>query len=148
MSLYLTYVCKLIYSKLFYFDIHGSVHLGNTYIRLQVRRDAHGFFMYSLLHYTCSTCFWCYLHPSSGAQTAQYSLRYAWLLWCVGSWIVHCSRLRRPQPAKKFCICRHGVSSHRVWLSIKRQLRCWTSLTDWSYRDYTPCCLWGSDTEF
>jgi hypothetical protein len=53
-----------------------------THIRLKVWRDAHGIFMYSLLHYTCSTCFGCYLRPSSGAQTAEYSCRYAWLL-CV-----------------------------------------------------------------
>jgi hypothetical protein len=29
--------------------------------------------MYSLFYYICSTCFGCYLHPSSGAQTAEYS---------------------------------------------------------------------------
>jgi hypothetical protein len=55
-------------------------------------------FIYSLLHYTCSTCFGCYLRPSSEAQTAEYSRRYAWLLWCVGSWIVHWSRLRLGHP--------------------------------------------------
>jgi hypothetical protein len=62
-----------------YFDVQGSVHHGNIYlyilpryyIQLQVRRDAHGFFMYSLLHYTCSACFGGYLHPSAGAQTAE-----------------------------------------------------------------------------
>jgi hypothetical protein len=51
------------------------------------------FFMYSLLHYACSTCFGCYLYPSSGAQTAQNSRRYAWLVWCIGCWIFHWSRL-------------------------------------------------------
>jgi hypothetical protein len=25
------------------FNVHGSVHLGNVYIRLNVQRDAHGF---------------------------------------------------------------------------------------------------------
>jgi hypothetical protein len=52
--------------------------------------------MYSLLHYTCCTCFGYYLHPSSGAQTAECSRsrRYVWLLWCDGSWIVRWSRLR------------------------------------------------------
>jgi hypothetical protein len=53
---------------------------GETYLRL--------------LHYACSTYFRCYLHPSSEAQTAEYSCRCVWLLWCVGSWIVHWSRLR------------------------------------------------------
>jgi hypothetical protein len=67
-------------------------HEMEVYIRLKVR-DAHGFFMYSLLHYTCSTCFGCYWHPSSAAQTADYSRRYTWLLWCVGSWVVHWRRL-------------------------------------------------------
>jgi hypothetical protein len=46
------------------------------YIRLNVLRDAHGF-TYSLLPYTCSTCFGCYLHPSSGTQPAEYSRRFA-----------------------------------------------------------------------
>jgi hypothetical protein len=45
-------------------------------LRLQVRRDAHGFVMYSLLHYSCSPRFGCYLHPSPGVQTAEYSRRY------------------------------------------------------------------------
>jgi hypothetical protein len=67
----------------------------NIFVGLEVRlcsrkvqRDAHGLFLYSVLHYTCSTCFGCSLHPSSGAQIAEYSCRYARLLWCVGSWIV------------------------------------------------------------
>jgi hypothetical protein len=50
-------------------------------------------FMYSLLHYNCSTCFECYLHPSSEAQTAVYRRRYVLVLWCFGSWIVNWSRL-------------------------------------------------------
>jgi hypothetical protein len=74
-----------------------SIHF-IIYIRLPVQRDAHGFFMYTLLRYTCPTCFVCYLHPSSGAQTAEYSRRYTWLLRCVGSWVVHWSRLRLGQP--------------------------------------------------
>jgi hypothetical protein len=47
------------------------------YIRMYVQRDAHQFFMYSLFHYTCSTRFGCYLHPSPTAQTAEYSRRFA-----------------------------------------------------------------------
>jgi hypothetical protein len=42
-------------------------------------------FRYSLFHYTCSTCFGCYLLPSSGAQTAEYSRRYVLLLWFAGT---------------------------------------------------------------
>jgi hypothetical protein len=66
------------------------------------------FFTYSLLNYICSTCFGRYLRPSSGAQTEEYSHRYAWLFRCVGRWIVQWSRLRlgpccvrvsQPQPA-------------------------------------------------
>jgi hypothetical protein len=59
----MTYFCSNadLYSEVFVhkFDVHGSVHLGNIYIRLQVR-DAHSFFMCSLLHYACFTCFGCY----------------------------------------------------------------------------------------
>jgi hypothetical protein len=36
---------------MFEIDVHGSVRLDNTYIRLNVQQDAHGF-MYSLFHYT------------------------------------------------------------------------------------------------
>jgi hypothetical protein len=36
----------------------------------------------------------CVIYPSSGAQTAKYSRRYAWLLKYVRSWIIHWSRLR------------------------------------------------------
>jgi hypothetical protein len=46
-----------------------------VYIPLQVWWDAHRFFIYSVLHYTCSACFRCYLYPSSGAQTMEYSRR-------------------------------------------------------------------------
>jgi hypothetical protein len=47
--------------------------------------------MYSLFLYICSTCFGCYLRPSSGAQTAEYSYRCA--LWYVNpleqDWLGH-----------------------------------------------------------
>jgi hypothetical protein len=60
------------------YDVHVSVHLGNVFVRLTVQLDAHGFlyiyiYIFFIPLYFCSTCFGCYLHPSSGAQTAEYS---------------------------------------------------------------------------
>jgi hypothetical protein len=55
------------------FDVHVSVHLGNVYVRLTVQLDVHVFIciLYSSILFS-STCFGCYLHPSSEAQTAEY----------------------------------------------------------------------------
>jgi hypothetical protein len=77
-----------IQSKFFMFMVPYISVIYIYSVRLKVR-DAHGFFMYSILHYTCSTCFGCFLHPSSEAQTAEYSRRYEWSLWCVGRWMRH-----------------------------------------------------------
>jgi hypothetical protein len=49
------------------FYVHGSVHLGKIYVQLKFQLDV--LFMYSLFFFILSsTCFGCYLHPSSGAQ--------------------------------------------------------------------------------
>jgi hypothetical protein len=58
------------------FDVHGSVHLGNIYVQLNVQLDVYVFVCipHSSLFFSF-TCFGCYLHPSSGAQTAAYSQR-------------------------------------------------------------------------
>jgi hypothetical protein len=49
------------------FDVHGSVHHGNVYVQLKVQLDVHVFIciIYSYPFFS-STCFGCYLHPSSG----------------------------------------------------------------------------------
>jgi hypothetical protein len=65
----------------FEFDIPGSLHLGNVYVRLRFQLVAH--YIYSLFSYILFTCFGFYLHPSSGAQTAVYSHRYAYAAVCV-----------------------------------------------------------------
>jgi hypothetical protein len=49
------------------FDVHGSVHIGNiTYVQFKVQLDV--LFYVLLFFILSSTCFGCYLHPSSGAQ--------------------------------------------------------------------------------
>jgi hypothetical protein len=48
-------------------DVYGSVHIGNIYVQFKVQLDVR--IMYSLFFFILSsTCFGCYLHPSSGAQ--------------------------------------------------------------------------------
>jgi hypothetical protein len=90
--------CKYLPLKTIWMHSEKTVNVTKIYV-LDCKSDKiHTDFLYSLLHYTCSTCFRCYLHPSSGAQTAEYSRWYAWLLWCVGSWKVHLSRLQLGHP--------------------------------------------------
>jgi hypothetical protein len=62
------------------FDVYGSVHLGNVYVRLEVQLDAHEFVC--MLYFTqfalhVSGANGCCLDPASGAQTAEYNHRYA-----------------------------------------------------------------------
>jgi hypothetical protein len=56
------------------FDVYGSVHLGNLYVQLEVQLDVFVYVFFIALYF-CSKCFGCYLHQSSGTQTAEYSLR-------------------------------------------------------------------------
>jgi hypothetical protein len=67
------------------FDVHGSAHIGNVrvYVRLRAQLDVHGFICILYSSIFCFTCFGCYLHPSSGAQTAAYSHRYVQWWWYV-----------------------------------------------------------------
>jgi hypothetical protein len=60
--------CMLFYWKDIYkFYVHGSVHLGKIYVQLKEQLVV--LCTYSLLFFILSsTCFGCYLHPSSGAQ--------------------------------------------------------------------------------
>jgi hypothetical protein len=55
------------------FDVFGSVHL-------QVQLDVH-YILYFFLDNVSSTCFRCYLHPSSGAQLQRTAVGLVW--FCV-----------------------------------------------------------------
>jgi hypothetical protein len=48
-------------------DVYGSVHLGNMYVQLKVQLDV-SFCVFFIFFILSSTCFGCYLHPSSGTQ--------------------------------------------------------------------------------
>jgi hypothetical protein len=48
------------------FDVHGSVHLGNVYVRLKVQLDAHGFIC---ILYSSLSFFFFALHVSGAICT-------------------------------------------------------------------------------
>jgi hypothetical protein len=65
------------------FDVHGSVHLGNVYVKFKVQLNV--LFMYCLFFFILSsTCFGCYLHPSSGAQL-QHTATGVCVVWYVST---------------------------------------------------------------
>jgi hypothetical protein len=69
------------------FDVHGSVYLGNIHVLFKVQIDLLVFFIYLIVS---STCFGCYLQPSSGAQLQRTAIgvsvenRGYSIKWCGG----------------------------------------------------------------
>jgi hypothetical protein len=66
------------------FDVCGSVNLGNIWL-IQVQLDVHNIVYFH--DNVSSTCFGCYLHPSSGARLQFTTIGFVW--FCV---LLHLSR--------------------------------------------------------
>jgi hypothetical protein len=79
------HVYKAVYSQfptkiVYEFDVCGSVHLGNMYVLFKSN------YMYYIISFflvnASSTCFGCYLHPSSGAQLQRTAIGVC-MVWYV-----------------------------------------------------------------
>jgi hypothetical protein len=63
------------------FDVHGSEHLGKIHFQFKFQLDV--LFMYILFFFILSsTCFGCYLNPSSGAQLQRTAIGVC-MIWYV-----------------------------------------------------------------
>jgi hypothetical protein len=80
------------------FDVHGSVHLGNVYVRLNVQLDVHGF-MYSLLLYI----FTLLVSGAICTHPKEHKLQSRALGVCNGRGIQ--TVVREPQVVLGFCPC-------------------------------------------